>query len=70
MEIKKRKINKQTKKYILNISVMVIVSIITIFFMLKDDPSKVINSLANCNVLYLLLAIVIMLSFYLVEAII
>lgn len=70
MEIKKRKINKQTKKYILNISVMVIVSIITIFFMLKDDPSKVINSLANCNVLYLLLAIVIMLSFYLVESII
>lgn len=66
----KKKINKQLKKYIINISIMVIVSAVTIFFMLKDDPMQVINSLANCNAWYLILSILIMLGFYLVEALI
>ena len=45
MEAKaKRKLSKQTKKYILNISIMVIVTAIAMFFIFKDNPSKLYNN--------------------------
>ncbi|MDD7736073.1 MAG: flippase-like domain-containing protein [Bacilli bacterium] len=71
MEAKaKRKLSKQTKKYILNISIMVIVTAIAMFFIFKDNPKEVIQNLQNCNLLFLVIALLIMLGFYLVEGLI
>lgn len=71
MEAKaKRKLSKQTKKYILNISIMVIVTAIAMFFIFKDNPKEVIQNLQNCNLLFLGIALLIMLGFYLVEGLI
>ena len=71
MEAKaKRKLSKQTKKYILNISIMVIVTAIAMFFIFKDNPKEVIQNLQNCNLLFLGIALLIMLGFYLIEGLI
>ena len=66
----KRKLNKQTKKYIINVLIMVVVTAVALFFIFKDNPGEVIKSLQNCNILYLLIALSIMFCFYLVEGLI
>ena len=67
---KKKKITKQGRKYIINISIMVIVSAIAIFFVLKDNPGQVIKNLANCDLKYIAIAFLVMMGYYLVEALI
>ena len=41
----KRKLNKQTKKYIINVLIMVVVTAVALFFIFKDNPGEVIKSL-------------------------
>ncbi len=70
MAEKKRKMTKQARKYAINISIMVIVSAIAIFFVLKDDPVKVFKNLAGSDLGFVFIAIGIMFLYYLVEALI
>lgn len=62
--------NKQVKKYIINISIMLIITIIAIYFVLKDDASLVIESLKTANILYILIGLILILITFLSEALI
>ena len=62
--------NKQTKKYILNISIMLIVTGLAIFFVLKDDASAVFDSLATANIWYILIGLGLIMITFLSEALI
>ena len=66
----KGKTSKQTKKYIFNIALMVVVSAIAIFFMFKDNPGQVLHHLSNCKWQYILISLGIIVCYFLVESLI
>lgn len=63
----KKKMTKQSRNYLINIIIIILVTGLTFYFILKDNPVKVFGYLKGCNLLYLFIAIGIMLLFYLVE---
>ena len=65
--VKKKKISKQVKNYIINISILLIVTIIAMIFIFKDNPQEIIAHLANCDLKYILVAVGVMAGFFLVE---
>lgn len=69
-QTKKKKLTKQGRKYAINITVMVVVTAVAFYFILKDNPGQVIRNLSNCDLKYIFIALGIMLGFYLVESLI
>lgn len=61
---------KQQKKNILNILVLVVVSALAIWFVLKDNPGDTFKLLGNADIKFVLFAIGAMISVYLVEGVI
>ena len=62
--------NKQVKKYILNIVILLLVTALSLFFVLKDDAKSVFEALKQANVYYVLACIGLILITYFIEAII
>ena len=56
--------SKQTKKYILYISLLVIFSAIAVYFVLKDDAEAIVNTIASSDIRYLLLGFVLVMTSY------
>lgn len=61
---------KTTKKYILYISILVIVSALAVYFVLKQDPAAVFSALSRCDLKYIFIAIGMMIITYVLEAVI
>lgn len=61
---------KSSKKYIVYISILVVVTALAVFFVLKQDPKSVINVILNCNIGWLLVSILGVVFYFLVEGII
>lgn len=66
----KKKMTKQGRKYLLNVIVLVLITVLAVFFILKDNPGQVLGYIGNSNLLFILIAALIMLGFYLVESLI
>lgn len=49
--------NKETKKFILNIFILVLVTALALFFVLKDDASTIFNTLKTANLRYVFVCI-------------
>ena len=62
--------NKQVKKYIINIAILIVVTALALFFVLKDDAGMIFESLKNANVWYLLACFGLILLSYLAETLI
>ena len=62
--------SKTAKKYIFYISILVIVSAIAVFFVIKQDPKAVFDAMASCDIMWILAAIGILLLSFLVEGLI
>ena len=62
--------NKQVKKYIINISLLLIVTGLAIFLVLKDDAELVFDSLMSANVWYILVSLGLILFTFLAEGLI
>ena len=56
--------SKQTKKYILYISLLVIFSALAGYFVLKDDAEAIVNTIASSDIKYLLLGFVLVMASY------
>lgn len=67
---KKPTLTKQAKKYILNVLLLLIVTVVAVYFVLKDDPSQIIDYIAKSDIKYILISILAIFAFYLVEALI
>ena len=67
---KKPTLTKQAKKYILNVLILLIVTVVAFFFVLKDDPSQIIDYIAKSDIKYIIVSVLVILSFFLVEALI
>lgn len=61
---------KTAKKYILYISILVIVSALAVYFVLKQDPAAVFDAVSKCDLKYILIAIGVMLLVYILEALV
>lgn len=61
---------KSSKKYIVYISILVVVTALAVYFVLKQDPKSVINVILNCNIGWLLVSILGVVFYFLVEGII
>lgn len=62
--------NKQTKKFILNIVILVVITALALFFVLKDDAQAIFSTLKNANLLYVLLCIFISLIGFMINSLI
>ena len=56
--------SKQTKKYILYISLLVVFSALAVYFVLKDDAEAIVNTIASSDIKYLLLGFVLVMASY------
>lgn len=61
---------KTTKKYIISISILLIVTALAIYFVLKQDPRAVFDAIKKCDLKWLISAISIVIITYLVEGVI
>ena len=61
---------KSSKKYIAYISILVVVTVLTVYFVMKQDPKAVIETILNCNVPWLLVSILGVVFYFLVEAVV
>ena len=61
--------NKKKKiKSFLNIAIFVVITIIVLYFALKDDYKSVINGIINANILWLLVACLLVVGYWLFKA--
>lgn len=56
--------SKQTKKYLLYISLLVVFSAIAVFFVLKDDAEAIITTIKNADIKYLLIGFLLVIVSY------
>ena len=61
---------KNAKKYIVYISILVVVTVLAVYFVMKQDPKAVINVILSCNVGWLLASIGVVMIYFLLEGII
>lgn len=61
---------KSGKKYIIYIGILVVITALAVYFILKQDPQAVLSALASCNVPWLVLAIVVYLIYFVIEGLI
>ena len=61
---------KSSKKYIAYISILVVVTVLAVYFVMKQDPKSVIETILNCNISWLLVSILLVILYFLVEGII
>lgn len=61
---------KSSKKYIAYISILVVVTVLTVYFVMKQDPKAIIETILNCNVPWLLVSILGVVFYFLVEAVV
>lgn len=66
----KKKTSKTVRKYIIYISMMVIVSALAFYFVMKNDPGAVIDAIAKCNINWILGAFGVIIASFLVEGLI
>ncbi len=62
--------NKNSKKYIVYIAILLIVTVLAVYFVVKQDPKSVIDAILNCNVPWLIVSILAVVIYFLVEGII
>ena len=62
--------NKNSKKYIIYIAILLIVTVLAVYFVVKQDPKSVIDAILNCNVPWLIVSILAVVIYFLVEGII
>lgn len=67
---KNKSSKKNINKYLINALVMLLVTAIAVVFILKDDPAEVFGYLAGSKISYILIALGIILLYYLVEGLI
>ena len=61
---------KSFKKYIAYISILVVVTVLAVYFVMKQDPKSVIDAILNCDVPWLLVSILGVVIYFLIEGII
>ena len=61
---------KNAKKYIVYISILVVVTVLAVYFVMKQDPKAVINVILSCDVGWLLASIGVVMIYFLLEGII
>ena len=66
----KKSSKKNVNKYLINAFVMLLVTAIAVVFILKDDPAEVFGYLAGSKISYILIALGIILLYYMVEGLI
>jgi len=66
----KKKTTKTARKYMIYITMMVIVSALAVYFVMKNDPGAVIDAIAKCNVGWVLGAFAVIISSFLIEGLI
>jgi len=61
------KLNKKTKRK-LNIVLLIVVTLLVLFFALKDNFNEVIHQILNMNIWYLLIAFILLIVFYIFKS--
>ncbi|MBE6143778.1 MAG: flippase-like domain-containing protein [Erysipelotrichaceae bacterium] len=61
---------KNAKKYIVYISILVVVTVLAVYFVMKQDPKAVIDVILSCNVGWLLASIGVVMIYFILEGII
>ena len=61
---------KNAKKYIVYISILVVVTVLAVYFVMKQDPKAVINVILSCDVGWLLASIGVVMIYFILEGII
>jgi uncharacterized protein (TIRG00374 family) len=61
------KLNKKTKRK-LNIVLLIVVTLLVLYFSLKDNFNEIINQIANMNLWYLLIAFLLLFIFYIFKS--
>lgn len=58
------------KKNIINFLILVVITVLVLYFSLKDNYYEIINTIKNMNILFLVLALIVYLSYILIKSII
>lgn len=61
---------KNGKKYLIYIAILVVVTGLAVYFILKQDPQAVFNAILSCDVPWLIAAIAVSLTYFLIEGLI
>ena len=61
---------KNAKKYIVYISILVVVTVLAVYFVMKQDPKAVIDVILSCDVGWLLASIGVVMIYFILEGII
>jgi uncharacterized protein (TIRG00374 family) len=64
---KKSKISKQQIQYLLSILIMIGVTALAVYYVLKDNITETLSTLSSANIYYILIMVGIMLTSYLIE---
>lgn len=62
--------SKTVRKYFIYIGILVIVTGIAVYFILKNDPQAVFDAMKNCNIVWILAAIGVVIFTFLIEGLI
>lgn len=66
----KKKMNKNVRNYLIYIIILLVVTGFTVYFVLKDDPSKVFGYIQNSNYKFLIIAVLLVLCAFSIEGLI
>ena len=61
---------KNAKKYLIYIGILLVVTILAVYFVMKQDPKAVLDVILSCDVSWLLVSILVVIFYFVVEGVI